>query len=122
MQVNHGLPQRTETDYNTKGYGKIHTGNIIAWDHLKQGNSGVERSEGCECEVMETEIPLSGTYCKVHKQVDLYSCRVISERLEWPLGRPSQWFGPILKSKVRSRIKWKHIVASHVESIRQPDQ
>ena len=39
------LWQRTETGYDTEGYGKIYAGNIMIGAHPKQGNSGADRNE-----------------------------------------------------------------------------
>ena len=37
--------ERTEINYDTESYGKIHTENIIVWVHPKQGNLKLEQSE-----------------------------------------------------------------------------
>ena len=44
IQVKHGLPQKRKIviGYHTEGYRKIHRENIVAWEHLKWVNSGLE--------------------------------------------------------------------------------
>ena len=53
--------KRTEISYETEGYKKIHTGNIIAWAHPNQDNSRTEQSEPCNCRVTKAEVPLVWT-------------------------------------------------------------
>ena len=50
--------ERTETGYNTEGYEKIHTGNIVTWGHPKWGNLRGEWSEGWDWRLLKAEIQL----------------------------------------------------------------
>ena len=71
-----------ETSYDTESYEKIHAGNIVAGAHPKKCNSEAEWSEGYDRGVPKVEVMQRQIRCKVQiPQVDLWSCRVVSE---WP--------------------------------------
>ena len=71
--------EETATGYNTYGYGKIHTWNIVAWAHPKLGYSRDEQSNGCDHRIQKIEILLVWTYHMVHERL----VQLLVDKLLW---------------------------------------